>query len=251
MPLKTFTLRERPDLEEDFDRFADEGWPRFLRQRDQLGLGEYWPSLFTTFAEFQLAVVDELGPVVGVGHTVPLVWDDTVETLPENIADILRRATGDRTSGRRPTALSAVAAIVSPAHRGKGVSTLILREMTALAARYGMTALIGPVRPTLKTRYPLAPMERFVRWTTRDGAPLDPWMRTHWRLGAEILRVVPRTLVITGTVAEWEEWTDMRFPDSGQYVVPGALQPVTIDRERDEGHYEDPNVWMRHKVGPR
>jgi hypothetical protein len=40
----------------------------------------------------------------------------------------------------------------------------------------------------------------------------------------------------------------MRFPESGPYVVPGALQPVRIDREQDEGHYEDPNVWMRHPV---
>jgi len=40
----------------------------------------------------------------------------------------------------------------------------------------------------------------------------------------------------------------MRFPDSGPYVVPGALQPVRIDREADEGRYEDPNVWMRHRV---
>jgi GNAT superfamily N-acetyltransferase len=251
MPFKTFTLRERPDLEEDFDRFADQAWPRFLRQHDQLGLGRFWPSLFTTFAEFQLAVVDELGPVVAVGHTVPLVWDGAVETLPESLAEILQRAADDRANGRRPTALSALAAIVSPAHRGKGVSTLILREMIALAARHGAGALIGPVRPTLKARYPLTTMDRFVRWTTRDGAPLDPWIRTHWRLGGEILRVVPRTLVITGTVAEWEEWTDMRFPDSGPYVVPGALQPVTIDREADQGRYEDPNVWMRHKVEPR
>jgi hypothetical protein len=36
--------------------------------------------------------------------------------------------------------------------------------------------------------------------------------------------------VISGTVAEWEEWTGMRFPDSGAYVVPGALVPVDIDR---------------------
>jgi GNAT superfamily N-acetyltransferase len=250
MPLKTFTLRERPELEEDFDRFADLGWPRFLRQRDELGVGRYWPSLFTTFADFQLAVVDELGPVVAVGHTVPLVWDHTVDTLPESIAEILRRAGDDRSAGRRPTVLSAIAAIVNPAHRGKGISTLILRQMTALAARHGLTALIGPVRPTLKTRYPLTPMDRFVRWTTPDGAPLDPWMRTHWRLGAEILRVAPRTLVITGSVAQWEDWTDMRFPDSGPYVVPGALQPVIIDREGDEGRYEDPNVWMRHTVTP-
>jgi hypothetical protein len=40
----------------------------------------------------------------------------------------------------------------------------------------------------------------------------------------------------------------MRFPESGPYVVPGTLQPVRIDREQDEGRYEDPNVWMRHPV---
>ena len=38
----------------------------------------------------------------------------------------------------------------------------------------------------------------------------------------------------------------MRFPDSGSYVVPGALVPVEIDLERDEGLYREPNVWMVH-----
>jgi hypothetical protein len=40
----------------------------------------------------------------------------------------------------------------------------------------------------------------------------------------------------------------MSFPESGPYVVPGALQPVLMDLERDEGRYEDPNVWMRHPI---
>jgi GNAT superfamily N-acetyltransferase len=248
MPVKTFTLRERPDLADDFDCLSGEGWPRFLRQEDQLGLGAFWPSLFTRFAEFQIAVVDALGPVVAIGYTVPLVWDGAPETLPESLAEILRRATDDRTHERPPTTLSALAAIVSPRHRGQGLSTLLLREMRALAATHRLRSLIGPVRPTLKASYPLTPMDRYVTWTTRDGAPFDPWMRTHWRLGAEILRVVPRALVIAGSVAQWEEWTDMRFPDSGPYVVPGALQPVAIDRERDLGRYEDLNVWMRHPL---
>jgi len=60
--------------------------------------------------------------------------------------------------------------------------------------------------------------------------------------------VAPRALIILGTVANWERWTDMRFPDSGPYVVPGALQPVIIDRQSDEGRYEDPNIWMRHAI---
>ena len=43
----------------------------------------------------------------------------------------------------------------------------------------------------------------------------------------------------------------MRFPESGAYIVPGALQPVLMDLERDLGIYEEPNVWMRHPVEAR
>jgi hypothetical protein len=55
-------------------------------------------------------------------------------------------------------------------------------------------------------------------------------------------------MTITGPVAAWEGWTDMRFPDSGPYIVPGALTPVTIDREADKGIYVEPNVWMLHEI---
>jgi hypothetical protein len=58
-------------------------------------------------------------------------------------------------------------------------------------------------------------------------------------------------MVITGTVAEWEAWTTMRFPQSGRYTVPGALAPITIDRGRNVGRYVEPNVWMRHPVRAR
>ena len=52
--------------------------------------------------------------------------------------------------------------------------------------------------------------------------------------------------IVEGTVAELEEWTGLALLESGSYVVPGALVPVEIDRERDHGAYREPNVWMRH-----
>ena len=64
MPFKTFTLRERPDLEDQFERLAEASWPRFLRQRDSLGYGQYWPSLYTTWADWQLVLVDGMGPTI-------------------------------------------------------------------------------------------------------------------------------------------------------------------------------------------
>jgi hypothetical protein len=55
-------------------------------------------------------------------------------------------------------------------------------------------------------------------------------------------------MLISGTVDAWESWTKMEFPESGSYVIDGALVPITIDRDRDRGDYAEPNVWMRHPV---
>jgi hypothetical protein len=81
---------------------------------------------------------------------------------------------------------------------------------------------------------------------TSDGLHIDPWIRTHQRLGASILASAPRSMTITGTVPEWEDWAAMAFPETGQYVVADALDLVTIDRERDQGAYAETNLWMRH-----
>ncbi len=207
----------------------------------------HWDSLFDVFADLQVLLCDRAGTLIALGHTIPFVWDGTVEDLPSTIDEVMDRAVEARRCGHEPTALSALAALVSPKHQGRGLSSEILRAMRLLAAKCSMGSLVAPVRPTLKSLYPLTPIERYARWKRADGSPFDPWLRVHWRLGAELLRIAPKAATITGTVADWEAWTGMSFPESGAYVVPGALQPIKIDREQNIGRYEDPNVWMRHR----
>jgi hypothetical protein len=77
--------------------------------------------------------------------------------------------------------------------------------MRSLAEERDMHSLVAPVRPTLKSAYPLTPFERYVGWKRADGAPFDPWLRVHHRLGAEFLEIMPKALVVTGTVSKWEE----------------------------------------------
>ena len=137
---------------------------------------------------------------------------------------------------------------VAPAQQGRGLSSVMVQAMAALARAHGLGDLIAPVRPSWKERYPLTPIERYVAWTREDGLPFDPWIRVHVRLGGEILRPEPESLRITGTVGEWEEWVDMRFPESGEYVFPHGLAPLTIDVEANVGSYWEPNVWMRHRI---
>ena len=44
------------------------------------------------------------------------------------------------------------------------------------------------------------------------------------------------------------EWTGLDFPTSGDYLPEGAASPVHIDREADQGAYDDPNVWVVHDL---
>jgi GNAT superfamily N-acetyltransferase len=244
VPFERTSLKRRPELADHVHRLAGEGWPAFLLHGDIT----HWETLFDGFADYQILFHDSAGSVVSVGHTVPFFWDGTPDDLPDRMANLMNRAVEDSRGGREPNALSALAAIVSPDHRRSGLSAEVLRAMRTLARENGLASFVAPVRPTLKAAYPLTPFWRYVRWERSDGSAFDPWLRVHRRLGAEPLKLMPESITVVGTVAEREEWTGMAFPESGRYVVPGALQPVVIDRERDLGRYDDPNIWMRHPV---
>jgi hypothetical protein len=112
----------------------------------------------------------------------------------------------------------------------------------------GFRAVIACVRPTEKDRYPLTPIERYAAWKRADGLPFDPWIRLHVRLGGRVVRPSPESMTMRGTIADWESWTGLRFPDSGDYVVKGGTSPVRIDVDRDEGVYHDQNVWVVHDL---
>lgn len=111
---------------------------------------------------------------------------------------------------------------------------------------HGYSSLILPVRPTLKSQYPTIPMENYINWE-KDGLPFDPWLRVHVKLGGKILKIANPSMVVEGTVADWQKWTGMYFGDSGNYIVRGALNPVNIDLKKDIGKYIEPNIWVSHK----
>lgn len=240
------THAERPDLDhDDWDWFRG-AWPAFMLHDPVCN--ELWHHLTEDFPQHQIYLLDGQGRGMGVGNAIPFTWDGRTESLPEGIDGVFPAAVRDHAEGRSPTALSAIQAVVHPDLQGQGLSRGIIQAMADTARAAGLSALVAPVRPTHKSRYPLTPMDRYVTWTRDDRLPFDPWMRVHARLGAENVGVCRRSMTITGSVTDWEKWAGMAFPESGDYVVPGALVPVAINRERDEGVYVEPNVWMRHPL---
>jgi GNAT superfamily N-acetyltransferase len=145
------------------------------------------------------------------------------------------------------TALMAVAISVEPSRQGKRLSSRMIETFRDNARDAGLSqGVIAPVRPTWKARYPLIPIETYVSWRRADGSHFDPWIRTHEVVGGEILATAPRSMVVRGTAAEWEEWTGMTFPDDGDYVFPGGLDTVRF--EAGIGTHVEPNVWLLHRV---
>ena len=234
MKLALVTHAEHPKLRGTFPDI----WPEFMAHDPVVQ--SFWPQLYDQYPDFQLWVVDrEARRTVGYACTLPVRWEGEIEPRGVDWA-LSNGAAGD------PTTLCAIVAGIVPEYRDSGLSAAIVRRMASLAPAHGLDALIAPVRPTWKERYPLVPIERYLLWRREDGLLYDPWLRTHERLGAEVVGPASRSMTITGSREEWEEWTGLQFPEDGDYVVPRALAPVSF--ANGSGTYVEPNVWVRHRV---
>lgn len=240
------TGKDRPDLFEISEEIVIATWPEFMLH-DPIG-NEYWYELYQKFPEFQFALVKSgTNDLVATGNSLPLAWDGNPDDLPDDGWDwALVQGFKDYRAGRTPRTQCALSIAIPQVHRGKGISTRMVQAMKSIGKTQGLSRMIAPIRPNLKSCYPLTPMEHYVQWKNDDDLPFDAWIRVHARLGARIVKVCPRSMHITGTITDWERWTEMRFPESGTYIVPEALVPIQIDHDANRGTYIEPNVWMCH-----
>lgn len=120
--------------------------------------------------------------------------------------------------------------------------------MKDIAKTNGFDNIALPVRPTLKYKYPLIPIDEYIKWQSKDGLPFDPWLRVHIKAGGKIVGICNKSMDISGSVVDWEKWTGLKFSGSGDYIIDKALIPVNIDKEKNIGKYIEPNVWVIHEL---
>ena len=242
---RIFTSRDDHDRVHAADRRVGAEWPEFMLHDP---VSDRFGDLFRLFPDFQLVLVDPANDeTVAITNSIPFRWDGTIEDLPDDGWDwVMNKGFEDIEQGRTPNLLSAIQIVVFGTNRGRGISLPAVQAMKANGRQHGLDQMVAPVRPSRKCEYPLTPIDRYIRWTVDDGLPFDPWLRVHVRAGARIVKPCPTAMRIPGRVSEWEKWTGMRFPESGNYIVPRALEPVRIDIEHDRGQYIEPNVWMHH-----
>jgi len=248
VPLQTIvTVAEAPALASAMDSLIARVWPPFMLQ-DPIAR-HYLPRIYAAFPQYQFALVDTTGSVIAAGNSVPLVWHEPLDHLPDDGWDwALPHAFANQDAALTPNTQVGLMVTIAPEYQGKGMSATMVQAMKAIGATHGIEQLVIPVRPNHKPLYPLIAIDDYARWSTAEQLPFDPWLRVHRRLGAEFIKVCYASQRVFGTIREWEAWTGMRFLTSGTYVVPGALVPVEIDLAQDAGSYFEPNVWMHHPM---
>jgi GNAT superfamily N-acetyltransferase len=224
-------------------------WPEFMLH-DPVA-DENWHELFDRFSEYQFALLDrETNRMAAMANSLPFYWNQPLEELPEGGWDwVFLKAVEDHKQGTKPNIQSAIQINIHPDYQSQGLSTRMVENMRLIGHSKGFKYLVAPVRPNQKSKYPLISIDDYIRWTNEDDLPFDAWLRVHARMGARIIKPCHQAMSIRGTRLEWETWTGMKFPQSGQYVISGALNPMEMNIEKGEGIYVEPNVWMVHEVG--
>ena len=240
--IDVFTAEERPDLWEAARTLFRDVWPEYNNHGNDTST--YFRALFPEHAAFQILVVERgTDQLIARGRTIPFAWDGSDADLPHGIDAVGLQAVEHPAP---PTALSALAAEVAVDHQGEGLSGLVIEAMAAAARAGGLGSLVAPVRPSWKDRYPLTPIGRYAAWTRDDALPFDPWLRVHARVGGITIRPEPESLRIEAPIREWERWTEMVFPEDGDYVFPRGLAPLSV--QDGVGLYWEPNVWVLHRL---
>jgi len=237
-----------PDYRQRAGELAGASWPEFMLH-DAIA-DENWHELFDRFSEYQFALLDtETGRMAAMGNSLPFYWEEALQDLPEGGWDwVLLEAVEVHKQGRKPNIQSAIQINIHPEYRSQRLSTRMVQAMRSIGQSKGFKSLVAPVRPNQKSQYPLISIDDYIQWTNDEGLPFDAWLRVHARLGAKIIKPCHEAMTISGTRLEWEEWTGLKFPQSGKYYIPGALHPMEMNIEKNQGIYVEPNVWMVHTL---
>jgi hypothetical protein len=149
-----------------------------------------------------------------------------------------------------------IAITVDPDYRKQNLPRYLIDAATQAARRLGCDYVAAPFRPTAYGAYKaerrLAHSDQlFIEYcqrTNAEGLPLDPWLRAVVRLGARLLKPVPRSLVIKGPLAKFERLrssfraADWYSPATDVWEC-GETCTWYVDRARRLASSVEPNLW--------
>lgn len=199
---------------------------------------------------YRIVMTNKSGDVIASAKTLPyrVNEDKLTEELPDDLLDLFLEGIKQHQKEEDPNSIIVFSITVDNRYQGKGISSKMIKEIKNICKQDMFKNMLLPVRPTLKHKYPLTDMDSYQQWKNEENSLFDPWIRTHVKNGGKILRIAKGAQKFTGTVEDWQEWTGMIFPETGRYIIDGALSPLEIDISKDIGNLVEDNIWIKYDI---
>ena len=225
---KFINLKELNSLQYgQYKKAVSKAFPQIISESEIIQ--NYWGRLENYFPEFQLFLVSREGDLVGFINLIPFQFTNSLNELPEGGWDwMLTKGILDFENNELPNFLGGLQVIVRSEYQKLGYSKQILNHSKQVCKSLELQNLIIPIRPTQKHLFPKMSMEAYMNLKNRNEI-YDPWIRTHLKSGAQIIKVCNKSMSVNGDIIFWERILNKKLVESGEYILTGALKPITID----------------------
>jgi len=235
-------FNSHPQYYASYEQIMQEIWPKIILQSDVVKT--YYDQLFQYFPNYQKVCINTENEVIGFINTIPIHWEKSLEDLPEEGWDwLIQKGISDYKNNIVPNTLGGLQIGISKAYQGRGLSKKIVEIGKSIQRKSKFKNFILPIRPTLKHLHPRLSMEEYLLKKTA-GKIYDPWIRIHNAGGAKIIKVCHRSMVIEGSITDWEKWSGMKFEKTGNYILEGALHEILMDLAASKSIYYEANIWL-------
>lgn len=207
---------------------------------------KYWNRLESYFPQFQRFLLSDTSEIIAFINSIPFYYDQAHENLSDDGWDwMLAKGIHDYEDGIKANYLGGLQIIVRKEYLGMGFSREILRHAKQVFKKVSFQNLLIPIRPTKKFEHPDMSMDAYMQLKA-DQKVYDPWIRTHVKSGAEIIKICHNSMNIQGDIPFWEDILKQKISSSGNYLPHGALNPIRIDIDQNKGEYREPNIWLKY-----
>ena len=205
-----------------------------------------WEKIEKYFPSYQLFAFHNNGTLIGFANTIPFQWNQNKNDLPNDGWDwMVNKGIKDFESNNKTNSLGGLQIVVTKEYLGKGYSKVLISKAKELKEEKKYKNLFIPIRPTLKQNYAQMPMNEYIEFK-KDEKIYDPWIRTHLKCGASIIKVCENSMNVQGNIQFWENIYQNKIDQSGDLIIDGALHPVKIDIQNNSGEYREPNIWISY-----
>ncbi len=191
-------------------------------------------------------MIDDDQNIMGFINMLPFRWEQPATDLPAEGWDwLMQKGIRDYEDGCVANCLGGLQVVVSKKYLGMGLSKELIKEGKRVKDDMGYRNLLIPIRPTLKHKHPCLTMDEYIRLKQADKV-YDPWIRTHLKSGAKIIKTCERSMTVKGDLNFWKGLIEEEVVGTGYYRVPGALNLVYVDVAANRGEYQEENIWIRY-----